>query len=580
MTTHADFPLPSDDPVGGEYRSWFKFYPAAVPARIPRVAERSLSDMVRNAATAHGDLIAFSNLGGTLTFNEVDRLATDFAAFLQSDLGLVKGDRIVVQMPNLLQFPVAFYGALRAGLVVVNANPLYTVSELKEVCDDAMPRAVVVLSNFAYKVEELLAGSTIEHVVVTNAGDLLGQPRRAIINFAADKIKHMVPKYSIPEAVPFRAALRKGAAATWKDPELAQGDVALLQYTGGTTGGTKAAILSHWNLLNNQEQFMGQIRNTITGDDQPVIIAALPLYHVFALTVNAIGFFRFGAHNVLITNPRDIPGFIKTIRASDPDGLMLVSSLAATLMDDPDFAKLDHSGLQITVAGGMALRSSVAERWKRITGKDITEGYGLTEASPVVAVNPTHIPPRQGTIGIPLPSTDVRVVDEARHDVALGEPGELAVKGPQVMSGYWNNAEESANVLFDEGWLLTGDIAIQDEDGFLTIVDRKKEIIVVSGFNVYPGELEDAAMLHPKVSEAGAIGVQDEAAGEVPKLYVVKRDESLTADELRAFLKTRLAGYKRPREIVFVPALPKTNVGKVLRRALRDLDADAAESAE
>ncbi|WP_062213831.1 AMP-binding protein [Demequina oxidasica] len=576
MTASANTPLPSADPVGGEDRPWFKYYPEAVPSVIKTVEERSLSDMVRNAAKHHGDKTAFSNLGGKLTFNDVDRLATDFAAFLQTELGLVKGDRIVIQMPNLMQFPVAFYGALRAGLIVVNANPLYTVTELKEAVHDAQPRAIVVLSNFAFKVEELLEGSSLEHVVITDAADMLSQPKRAIINFAADKIKHMVRKYSIPNAVSFVTALKQGAAATWKDPELTPADVALLQYTGGTTGGTKAAILSHWNLLNNQEQFMGQIRDTLGEEKQPVIIAALPLYHVFALTVNAIGFYRFGAHNVLVTNPRDLKGFVKTIHKSKPDGLMLVSTLAAALMDNEDFAKDDHSGLRITVAGGMALRSSVGERWKKITGKDITEGYGLTEASPVVAVNPTHMPPRIGTIGIPLPSTDVRIVDEDHQDVELGAPGELAVLGPQVMSGYWNNPEESANVLFDGGWLLTGDIATMDEDGFLRIVDRKKEIIVVSGFNVFPGELEDAAMLNPKVSEAGATGVPDEHAGEVPKLYVVKRDDSLTADELRKFLKKRLAGYKRPHQIVFVAELPKTNVGKVLRRALKDLDAEAA----
>ncbi|WP_430866720.1 AMP-binding protein [Demequina aurantiaca] len=580
MTTNADSHLPSADPVGGEDRPWFKFYPDAVPTQIPAVVEHSLSDMVRNAAANHGDNIAFSNLGGSLTFNEVDRLATDFAAFLQNDFGLEKGDRIVIQMPNLLQFPVAFYGALRAGLIVVNANPLYTVSELRETLQDSKPRAIVVMSNFAHKVEELLPGSTLEHVVITDAGDMLSQPKRSLINFAADKIKHMVPKFSIPEAVPFRAALKRGSEATWKDPELAQSDVALLQYTGGTTGGSKAAMLSHWNLLNNQEQFMGQIRNTLGEDRQHVVIAALPLYHVFALTVNAIGFFRFGSHNVLITNPRDMPGFVKTIHKSNPDGIMLVSTLAAALMDDPNFAKTAHSGLQITVAGGMALRSSVADRWREMTGKDITEGYGLTEASPVVAVNPTHIAPRQGTIGIPLPSTDVRIVGEDHMDVALGEPGELAVKGPQVMRGYWNNPEESANVLLDGGWLLTGDIATMDEDGFLRIVDRKKEIILVSGFNVFPGEIEDAAMLHPKVKEAGATGVPSESSGEAPKLYVVKRDETLTEGELREYLKTRLAGYKRPRDIVFVADLPKTNVGKVLRRALKELDADISTAGE
>jgi long-chain acyl-CoA synthetase len=536
------------------------------------IEDRSLSDMVRDTAEEHGDKTAFSNLGGTLSFNELDRLATDFAAFLQHDLGLKKGDRIVIQMPNLMQFPVAFYGALRAGLVVVNANPLYTVNELKEVCDDARPLAVVVLSTFADKVEHLLEGSTIEHVVVTSAADMLAQPKRAIVNFVADKIKHMVPDYSIPHAIPFLTALKHGAAAQWEDPHLNPADVALLQYTGGTTGGTKAAVLTHWNLLNNQEQFMGQIRNTLGGDKQAVVIAALPLYHVFALTVNAIGFFRFGAHNVLVTNPRDLAGFVKTIKHSQPDGLMLVSTLAGALMDNEDFAKSDHSSLKLTVAGGMALRTSIATRWLEITGTEITEGYGLTEASPVVSVNPTHTRPRLGTIGFPLPSTDVRIVDDEHKDVEPGLPGELAVKGPQVMRGYWEKPEETAAVFFDDGWLLTGDIATMSEDGFLSIVDRKKEIIVVSGFNVFPGELEDAAMLHPKVLEAGAISVPDERSGETPKLFVVKRDATLTADELKAFLKTRLAGYKRPHYLQFVDELPKTNVGKVLRRALRDID--------
>lgn len=572
MNLDADAPLPSDNPVRGEDRSWFKHYPDAVPTRIPPVQEESLSEMVRRAAEHHGDKIAFSNLGGTLTFNDVDRLATDFAAFLQHDLGLAKGDRIVIQMPNLMQFPVAFYGALRAGLIVVNANPLYTVTELKETCQDARPVAIVVLSTFADKVQQLLDGSTIEHVIVTDVADLLPQPKRALINFVADKVKHMVPKYDIPAAIPFVSALKHGKAATWTDPGLTPGDVALLQYTGGTTGGTKAAVLTHWNLLNNQEQFMGQIRNTLGEEKQSVIIAALPLYHVFALTVNAIGFYRFGAHNVLVTNPRDIPAFVKSIKSAQPNGLTLVSTLAAALMDNDDFVKADHSNLQITVAGGMALRTAVAERWEKITGKQITEGYGLTEASPVVSVNPTHTAPRIGTIGIPLPSTDVRIVDDEHRAVELGQPGELAVKGPQIMRGYWEKPEETANVFFDDGWLLTGDIATMDEDGFLTIVDRKKEIIVVSGFNVYPGELEDDAMLHPKVSEAGAIAVPDEHAGEVPKLFVVRRDDSLTKEELQTFLKTRLAGYKRPHHIQFVDELPKTNVGKVLRRALKDMD--------
>ncbi|WP_291377874.1 AMP-binding protein [Demequina sp.] len=568
-TAHA---LPSNNPVGDQERPWYDFYPPEVSRRIPDLTELSLSDMVRDTAQRHGDAIAFSNLGGTLSFDEVDQLASDFASFLQADLGLVKGDRIVIQMPNLLQYPVALFGALRAGLIVVNANPLYTYHELSRVVSDARPRAIVVLANFADKVELVLPGSTIEHVIVTQVADLLSQPRRSLINFAAAKIKKMVPDYNIPQAVTFRDALALGREAPFSDPGVVPGDVAFLQYTGGTTGGAKAAVLTHWNLLNNQEQFMGQVRNTLGEERQSTVIAALPLYHVFALTVNCLGFFRFGAHNVLVTNPRDMPGFVKTLKQTRPDGLILVSTLAGALLDTPGFADVDLSDCRITVAGGMAVRSSVAERWRAATGADIIEGYGLTEASPVVSVNPTHMPPRVGTIGVPLPSTDVMILDDDRKPVPAGSPGELAVRGPQVMQGYWNRPEETAEALTDDGWLLTGDIAVMSEDGFLTIVDRKKEMILVSGFNVYPAEIEEAAMLHPGVAEAGAIAVPDEHTGELPKLFVSRRDPDLTEEELQRHLKEHLAGYKRPRYIVFLEELPKTNVGKVLRRALVEAD--------
>lgn len=574
MNDHAD--LPSIDPVGDEDRPWFRIYPEAVSTRIDPIAEASLSDMVARAAQAFGDRVAFSNLGGELTFSDVDDLATRFAAYLQRDLGLRKGDRIVLQMPNLLQYPVALFGALRAGLIVVNANPLYTVKEMRDVFQDAQPRAIVVLATFADKVEKVVPDTTIEHVIVTKVGDLLTGLKRPIVNLVADKIKKMVPDYDLPKAIDFRAAVVRSDPAGFSDPSLEPGDVAFLQYTGGTTGGTKAAVLTHWNLLANQDQFMGQVRNTLGEDRQSTVIAALPLYHVFALTVNCIGLFRFGAHNVLITNPRDIPAFIKDLDRTKPDLLVLVSTLAAALMDNPSFASLDLSHLRITVAGGMAVRSSVAQRWNELTGQDIFEGYGLTEASPVVTVNPTHIPARIGSIGIPLPSTDVVLLSDDGQPVPLGQPGELAVRGPQVMRGYWNNPEETAEVITSDGWLLTGDIATVDADGFFAIVDRKKEIIVVSGFNVYPGELEDAAMQHPKVAEAGAIGVDDERAGEVPKLYVVRRDDSLTEAELREHLRTLLTGYKRPQFVEFIDELPKSNVGKVLRRGLKERELEGA----
>ncbi len=572
------FPMPSDlppayDPVNGDERPWYRYYGPGVPHAIEPAHESSLGEMVAEAARNHGDKVAFSNLGGTLTFREVDAAASRFAAFLQHELGLVKGDRIVLQMPNLLQYPVALYGALRAGLTVVNANPLYTVREMEGVFRDAEPKAIVVLANFADKVAEVLPETTIEHVIVTQVADMLPQPKRAIVNFVAAKVKKMVPAYSLPHAIPFTKAMGAGDPARLADPGLTHDDVAFLQYTGGTTGGAKAAVLTHGNLLANQDQFMAQIRNTLGEERQSVIIAALPLYHVFSLTVNCIGFFRFGAHNVLITNPRDLPGFIKTLGASKPDGLILVSTLAGALLDADGFKDIDFTRLRLTVGGGMAVRSAVSDRWKAVTGHDITEGYGLTEASPVVSVNPTHMAPRIGTIGVPLPSTDVRIVDDEANPLPLGERGELAVRGPQVMQGYWNQPEESARVITADGWLLTGDIAIESEDGFFTIVDRKKEIIVCGGFNVYPGEIEDAAMLHPKVVEAGAIPIPNEHSGEVPKLFVVRRDETLSEHDLRVFLKERLTGYKRPREIEFIDALPKNNVGKVLRRELRDLEA-------
>lgn len=559
----------SIDPVSGEERPWFDFYPPGVDRVIEPLKDQSLSGFVSRKRQEFGDQPAFSNLGGTLSFTDVDNYATAIASYLQNELGLERGDRIVLQMPNLLQYPVALYGALRAGLIVVNANPLYTAAELSAVVADAEPKAIIVMANFAATAQKAIKGSTVKHVIVTEAGDMLDQPKRTIVNFVAKRIKKMVPDYDLPTAIGFRTLLT-GKREAWTDPELTPDDTAFLQYTGGTTGGTKAAVLSHGNLLTNQAQFIGQMRAVL--DDHSVVIAALPLYHVFALTVNCIGFFGFGGHNVLVTNPRDIPGFIKTLDQHKPNALVLVSTLAGALMENENFAKLDFSGLRISVAGGMALRSAVGQKWHELTDTDIIEGYGLTEASPVVSVNPTHLKPRIGTIGVPLPSTDVKIVNDEGDTVANGEPGELAVRGPQVMQGYWNKPEETAKVITDDGWLLTGDIATLADDGYLSIVDRKKEIIVVSGFNVYPGDIEDAAMLNPKVLEAGAIPIPDSHAGEVPKLFVVRRDDSLTEDELKTFLRERLTGYKRPRQIEFIDELPKTNVGKVLRRGLRELE--------
>ncbi len=555
----------------GRPHRWTRFYPPGVHAEIDGLSARSLSDLVHQAAREYPDRVAFSNMGTGMTFSEVDALATRFAAFLRGELGLEAGDRIAIQMPNLLQYPIAMFGALRAGLVVVNVNPLYTVAEMEAVLADSRPKAIVVLANFADKVQRVSASVKIDHVIVTQIGDLFPWPKRIVVNTMVRRVKKLVPSYRISNEVRFVDALRRGARCPFAEPVIGPEDLAFLQYTGGTTGGVKAAMLTHHNLVSNQSQFGEFMRFALDGVTAPTVIAPLPLYHVFSLTVNCLGLFRLGATNILITDPGDTPGLIQILRKTKPHAIVLVNTLAAGLLNNADFATLDFARLKMTLAGGMALRSSVAAQWQRVTGSPILEGYGLTEASPVVSTNPPHLPPRTGTIGVPLPSTDVAILDDERQPVPIGTAGELAVKGPQVMRGYWNRPQESAEVLTADGWLLTGDIATIDGDGYLTIADRKKDMIVVSGFNVYPGEIEDTAMRHPKVLEAGVIGVPDDKSGEAPKLFVVKRDPSLTEDEIRNYLRERLTGYKQPRHIQFVEELPKTNVGKVLRRALHNL---------
>lgn len=549
-------------------RPWLRFYAEGIAADLGDPTDESIGDMVRRAARLHGDRPAFSNLGGTLSFTDIERLSDRFAKNLVA-LGLEPGERIALQMPNLLQYPVAIFGALKAGLAVVNINPLYTEAEIRRVVEDAKPRAFVVLGMFADKLERVLPGSSIEHVILTRPGDLLPGPRRTLVNFVARRIKRMEPPFSLPNAIPYRHMVAEPTGHP-QLPTPHADDIAFLQYTGGTTGGPKAAVLTHRNLLANQEQIVGLI-GTAFHEPNPVVIAALPMYHVFSLTVNCFGLFMFGAETVLITNPRDLDDFVATLRKTRPNGIILVSSLAGGLLENEGFRGLDFSRLEIALAGGMAVRTAVADRWKEVTGIPILEGYGLTETSPVVSVNPPHLPPRLGTIGIPLPSTEVEIRDEDGNRLPTGEAGELVVRGPQVMREYWNRPDATAEIFADGGWLRTGDIATIDEDGYLTIVDRKKEMIVVSGFNVYPSEIEDAAMLHPGVLEAGCIGIPNEHSGEVPKLFVVRRDASLTEDEVRAHLKTQLTGYKRPREIVFRDELPKSNVGKVLRKDLKDL---------
>jgi len=554
-----------------ESRPWLTSYSPRLAPTIDEVESTSVGALVKATCSRFADKPAYSNMGAVLTFREIDELSDRFAGFLLGELGLKKGDRVVLQMPNLLQYPVAVYGVLKAGLVVVGANPLYTAKEMKKVFIDSGAVAIVALQNFADKVEAVVADTHIEHVVLTDVGDLLPAPQRIVTNFVVKRVRKMVPKHGLKGTTSFREALDKGRKhASVARPEVGLDDTALLQYTGGTTGGTKAAIITHHNLLANQAQMLAPMRLRLE-EGEETIIAALPLYHIFSLTVNALAFFAFGSHNVLVTNPRDTADLVKTLDKTKPSVLILVSTLAASLLDNAPFRALDFGRVKLAVAGGMAVRGATAKAWREATGSDMLEGYGLTEASPVVAVNPTWESPRVGTIGLPLPSTDIEMRDEEGNVVPLGEAGEMCVRGPQVMKGYWNQPENTAEVLDEGGWLRTGDVASMSDDGYITIVDRKKDMIVVSGFNVYPSEIEEVAMSNPKVKDAGVVGVPDDRSGETPVLFIVKADDSLTEEELVAFLKSELAGYKRPHRIIFRDDLPKSNVGKVLRRELKEL---------
>ncbi|MBC7384797.1 MAG: AMP-binding protein [Cryobacterium sp.] len=549
-------------------KTWLDLYPSGVRAEIDPAYYANLRDLFEETCRIYADHTAFSNRDFPLSFREIDVKSKHFAAFLQTELGLKKGDRIVLQMPNLLQYPVALFGAIRAGLVVVNMNPLYTSSEMEATLKDSNPSAIVILENFVDKLETVLANTTIRHVILTEIGDLFAFPKRTLINFVVRYVKRMIPAHRLHQTISFRSALSRGARASFKPPALSGSDLVFLQYTGGTTGVSKAAMLSHTNMLANLFQMVEWMKPKLEPGKE-IVIAALPLYHVFCLTVNCLGLFHLGAHNVLITNPRDFSDFIRTLKKAKPTVLTAVSTLLGGLLHDSRFSTVNLSSLKVTVAGGMALKESVAKEWTKRTGTPVIEGYGLTEASPVISCNPLDGHDRLGTIGIPVPSTDVKIVDEKGIRVPFGERGELCAKGPQVMSGYWKKPEETALVFDADGWLKTGDIATQSADGFLKIVDRKKDMILVSGFNVYPNEVEEVAMRNPKVLDAAAIGIPDEHSGEVVKLVVVKKDPSLTEAELMAYCKTELTGYKRPKVIEFRTELPKTNVGKILRRELK-----------
>ncbi|HTL11424.1 MAG TPA: AMP-binding protein [Bdellovibrionota bacterium] len=550
-------------------KPWLKHYPQGVPAEINPENYRSIVDVFDRASSKHGASVAYSNMGANLTYADMDRLTAQFAAFLQKGLGLKKGERIALQMPNLLQYPVALFGALRAGLIVVNTNPLYTAREMKHQFKDSGATAVVILANFASHLQEVLSDTPIRHVIITEVGDLLSSPKRQVTNAVVKYVRKMVPPYSIPNAVPFRTALQKGAGLAYQKMDLGPSDIAFLQYTGGTTGVSKGAMLTHRNLVANMEQISAWIFPRLE-EGKEVVFTPLPLYHVFSLVVNCLAFYQFGGRNILVTNPRDIAGFIKLLRDNPFTAISGVNTLFNALVNHPEIKTVDFSRTKIAVAGATALQGAVARKWKEVTGVPIIEGYGMTEASPMITCNPVDGTDKLGTIGLPAPSTEVRLVDDDGHDAALGKPGEIWARGPQVMKGYWQRPEETADVVDSQGWLHTGDVGVMDSDGFFKIVDRKKDMILVSGFNVYPNEIEDVLATHPGVLESAAVGIPDEKSGEAVKVFVVKRDQDLQAEPLMTFLRQNLVAYKVPRQIEFRKELPKTNVGKILRRALRE----------
>ncbi|MFC7369871.1 MULTISPECIES: AMP-binding protein [Vreelandella] len=534
----------------------------------------SVTDVFHSAVKRFANKPAFTCMGKTITFAELDRLSADFAAWLQHETDLVPGDRIAIQLPNVLQFPVAVFGALRAGLVVVNTNPLYTEREMAHQFKDSNAKAILILANMADKLEKVLDKTEIKHVMVTQLADLHDVPKRWLINAVVKHVKKMVPAYSLPSAVSFRDVLKKGASLSHNEVSRTMDDLAALQYTGGTTGLPKGAMLTHRNLVANMLQARAAIGEHLT-DGEELVVAPLPVYHIYTFTVNCLFLMETGNHSLLITNPRDLPSFVKELKGLPFTGFIGLNTLFNALCNRDDFKQLDFSKLKLTISGGMALTKAAAQRWEETTGCPIAEGYGLTETSPIVSFNPTNAI-QLGTIGKPVAGTSVKVIDADGNDVAMGEPGELCVQGPQVMKGYWQRDDETRNSIDENGWFHTGDIAVLQDDGYIKIVDRKKDMILVSGFNVYPNEVEDVVAAHPDILEAAAVGVPDEDAGEAIKLFVVSKNSELDAETLRQWCKKELTGYKVPKFVEFRDELPKTNVGKVLRRQLRDEETNNA----
>ncbi len=548
---------------------WLNSYPPGVPAEIDMSEFASLADLFEQGARKFGARTAYVNMGKTLSYAELDVLSERFAAFLQGELGLQRGARVALMMPNVLQYPVAMFGALRAGCTVVNVNPLYTARELEHQLRDSGADTIIILENFAHTLQQVLTRVPMRTVVVTSLGELLGGVKGLLVDFVVRRVRRMVPAWRIDGHLSFSAALRRGARHRLQRPQLGHGDLAYLQYTGGTTGTAKGAELTHGNIIGNLQQAHAWIGPYVE-EGREVIITALPLYHIFSLTANCLTFFKLGATNVLITNPRDIPGFVKELGKHRFTVITGVNTLFNALLNNPDFARLDFSAFKLALGGGMAVQQAVAEKWHQITGHVLLEAYGLTETSPAVTINPLDLPAFNHTIGLPISSTEISIRDDDGREVALGQPGELCVRGPQVMRGYWKRPEDSARVFTADGFLRTGDVAVMDERGFIRLVDRKKDMILVSGFNVYPNEVEDVVASHPGVLEVAALGVPDERSGEAVKIFVVRKDPALTEQALIAHCRENLTGYKVPHHVEFRDELPKSNVGKILRRALRD----------
>lgn len=548
---------------------WLQSYPEGVPAEIDVNEYTSVVDIFERSVSRFSELPAFANMGSELSYAELDRKTRDFAAFLQQEIGLEKGERVAIMMPNLLQYPVAIFGILRAGLTVTNVNPLYTPRELKHQLVDSGASAIIIVENFCHSLAEVITDTKINAVITTRIGDLLSFPKSALVNFAVKHVKRMVPSYYLPDTVDFNRALKIGARKAFQPPVIDRDDIAFLQYTAGTTGVAKGVLLSHNNIIANLQQASAWLA-PFTEEGKETIITPLPLYHIFSLTANCLFYMKIGGRIYLITNPRDFKGFVHELKHVRFTAITGVNTLFNALLNTPGFADVDFSSLNIALGGGMAVQRYVAERWKTVTGTTLIEAYGLTETSPGVCINPINLEAYNGSIGLPLPSTECSIQDEEGNLLPFGEVGEICVRGPQVMQGYWNRPEQTAEVLTPDGWFHTSDIGVMDDKGFIKVLERKDDMINVSGFNVYPSEVEDVVVELESVVEAAAVGVPDEKSGQAIKLFVVKKDPGLTEESLREYCRKHLTGYKVPRQIEFRDELPKSNVGKILRRELRE----------